>query len=144
MIATYDDCPDLTWQIAPSDSELISLSDIRLELEVHLTRVDGTPLQTEDCVSPVNNLLHGLFQSVSVELGGRSITDTSNLYFLRAYIENLIGFSTDAQKINWHQRALSFTTTTQHRTTEYLWPQSKEGQGQESPSTVAAPTKGPK
>ena len=49
-------------------------------------------------VSPVNNLLHSLFQSVSVELGGRSISDTSNLYFLRAYIENLIGFSTDAQK----------------------------------------------
>ena len=62
VTATYDDCPDFTWQITPSDSELISLSDIRLELEVHLTRADGTPLQTENCVSPVNNLLHRLFQ----------------------------------------------------------------------------------
>ena len=98
VTATNDDCPDFTWQITPSDSELISLSDIRLEVDVHLARADGTPLQAEDCVSPINNLLHSLFQSVTIELGGRSISDTSNLYFLRAYLENVIGFSADAQK----------------------------------------------
>ena len=40
VTATYDDYPDFTWQITPSDSELISLSDIRLELEV------PSPVQT--------------------------------------------------------------------------------------------------
>lgn len=98
VTATYDDCPDYTWQITPSDSELISLSDIRLELDLHLTRQDGSPVGPEDCVSSINNTLHSLFQCVTVEVGGRSVSDNSNLYFLRAYLENLIGYSADAQR----------------------------------------------
>ena len=41
VTATYDDCPDFTWQITPSDTELISLSDIRLELEFRLQKLES-------------------------------------------------------------------------------------------------------
>ena len=40
VTATNDDCLDFAWQVTPSDSELISLSDIRLELKVYLTYAD--------------------------------------------------------------------------------------------------------
>ena len=98
ITASYDDCPDYSWQITPSENELVSLSDIRFECDLVVMRHDGsTPLLDEDCIAPINNIMHSLFRSVTVELGGRSVSDQSNLYFLRSYLENLLGFSTDAQ-----------------------------------------------
>ena len=40
---------------------------------------------------PCNNILSTLFQNVQVTLAGRSISDPSNLYFIRAYLENFLG-----------------------------------------------------
>jgi len=98
ITSTFDDCPDFSWQITPSENELISLADIRFECDLFVTGADGKALNAEHLITPINNIIHSLFQSVTVELGGRSISDASNLYFMRSYLENLLGFSSGAQK----------------------------------------------
>jgi len=90
---------DLLFTIPASSNEFISLADMRLMLDLVVKRPDGTALAFDiDTVTPVCNILHSLFQSVSVTLNGRCITDASQLYFMRAYMETLLGFTREAQR----------------------------------------------
>ncbi len=86
---------DISFHIPPSSHGLVSLNDIYLEMEVAIkTRKGNDPwefIKAEDGVAPANNFLHSLFQSLSIELNGRTITDSANYYPYRAYLENLLG-----------------------------------------------------
>ena len=95
--ATFDDANDITFDIAPCN-DLISLADIRFVCDLVVQNSDGTKLTPENCVCPSNNILSSLFQNVQVTLAGRSISDPSNLYFMRAYLENLLGHTPGAMK----------------------------------------------
>ena len=95
--ATWDEANDITFDIAPCN-DLISLADMRFQCDLHVMRADGTKLVDEDLVCPVNNMLSTLFQNVQVTLAGCSISDPSNLYFIRAYLENLLGYDLRALK----------------------------------------------
>jgi len=60
---------DLLFTIPASSNEFISLADMRLMLDLVVKRPDGTALAFDiDTVTPVCNILHSLFQSVSVTL----------------------------------------------------------------------------
>ena len=76
--------------------DLISLADLRFQCDLLVMRSDGTSFNTEDCVCPCNNILSTLFQNVQVTLAVRSISDPSSLYFVRAYLENLLGYTENA------------------------------------------------
>jgi hypothetical protein len=103
--ATFDDASDITFDIAPSYTELISLADIRFTCELFVNKTakektvttDKTEEKVEDIIAPINNIIHSLFQTVTVTIGGRTISDSSNLYHMRAYLESLLGYSTAAQ-----------------------------------------------
>ncbi len=91
---------DITFYIPPSSHGLLSLNDIYLELEVAIkTRTGSNEWQfmtTADKAAPVTNFLHSLFQNLTVEMGGRTITDSSNYYAYRAYMENLLNHTAGA------------------------------------------------
>jgi hypothetical protein len=55
-------------------------------------------LEAADNVGPVNNFLHSLFSQVDVSLNGVLITNSSNTYGYRAYIENLLSYGPPAKK----------------------------------------------
>jgi hypothetical protein len=55
-------------------------------------------LEAADNVGPVNNFLHSLFSQVDVSLNGVLITNSSNTYGYRAYIENLLSYGSLAKK----------------------------------------------
>jgi hypothetical protein len=55
-------------------------------------------LEAADNVGPVNNFLHSLFSQVDVSLNGVLITNSSNTYGCRAYIENLLSYGPPAKK----------------------------------------------
>ena len=95
--ATFDDAVDITFDIAPSN-DLISLSDMRFQCDLVVRKGDGAPFDLTDNACPCNNILSTLFQSVQVTLAGRSISDPSNLYFIRSYLENLLGYTETAIK----------------------------------------------
>ena len=94
--ATFDEAPDIRFEIAPS-TDLISLADMRFECELYLFKRNGQPMDDQQNACPKNNMLGSLFQSVTVEIAGRCISDPSNLYFIRSYLENLLGYSREAQ-----------------------------------------------
>ena len=94
--ATFDEAQDITFDIAPNFSELLSLADIRFTCELHISN-NGSNVLSTDIVAPVSNILHSLFSTVTVTLGGRNISDTSGLYHMRAYLESLLGYTKAAQ-----------------------------------------------
>jgi hypothetical protein len=97
--AVTDTTKDYLFVVPAQHSEFVSLSDIRFSCDLHVTGPGGVPYDDKvHTFAPVNNILHSLFDSVTIELNGRNISDTSKNYFLRAYLEDLFGFSVQAQK----------------------------------------------
>ena len=94
--ATFDEAQDITFDIASSYSELLSLADIRFTCELHVIK-NGTNLSVTDTFAPISNILHSVFSNVTITLGGRNISDTSGLYHMRAYLESLLGYNKAAQ-----------------------------------------------
>ena len=47
-------------------------------------------------IGQVNNFMHSLFSQVDVSFNQKLVTPPSNSYAYRAYIENLLNYSTDA------------------------------------------------
>jgi len=91
---------DISFYVPPSSHGLLSLNDVYLELDVAIKTKKGndpwTFITDADGAAPVNNFIHSLFQSLSVELNGRTITDSANYYPYRAYMENLLGHTRTA------------------------------------------------
>jgi hypothetical protein len=61
-----------------------------------ITRVNDD-LDAADTVGPVNNFLHSLFSQVDVSLNGTLITNSTNTYAYRAYIETLLSYGLEAK-----------------------------------------------
>jgi len=61
-----------------------------------LFTTDGADLAETDYVAGVNNLLHSLFSQCTILLNGTQISQASENYNYRAYIETLMTYATDA------------------------------------------------
>src|SRR5208283_4523349 len=72
ITATFDDCPNFSWQITPSENELISLADIRFECDLFVTGADGKALNAEHLITPINNILGSRDRSGRLYLVGRA------------------------------------------------------------------------
>ena len=75
--ATFDEANDILFEIAQS-TDLISLADIRFECELFILKADGQASDLSHSVCPTNSVLGSLFQSVTVEVAGRSTSDDSS------------------------------------------------------------------
>ncbi|CRK88794.1 CLUMA_CG002778, isoform A [Clunio marinus] len=95
-ISVLDSDSPLEFFISASD-DYIDLPHTQIKLKVKIGREDGADIDDSDSVAPCNNFLNSLFDHVSVELNGKTITPPSNYYKYRTYIENLINYSTEAQ-----------------------------------------------
>ncbi len=91
-----DDAP-LEFVIPGSSSEYIDLSETLLYVKAKIIKNDGSDLEKEAVVAPVNNLLHSMFSQIDVYLNGKLITPSSNTYPYRAYIENLLNYGQEAK-----------------------------------------------
>ena len=111
--ATFDEANDITFDIAPC-TDLISLADIRFVCDLVIQNADGTKLPPNSVVCPCNNILSTLFHNVQVTLAGRSVSDPSNLYFIRAYLENLLGHT---KRAIWSQLSCEGFVLSEHQVT---------------------------
>ena len=71
------------------------LSNSVLVLSCKVTAANANNLADDAAVAPVNNLLHSLFRSVDIMLGGTSITDKQPHHPYRAFIETLLTYDSD-------------------------------------------------
>ena len=68
-----------------------------LFLKAKITKANGTALELNEQVGPVNLFLHALFSQVDVSLNERLISPSTNTYPYRAMIETLLNFGEDAK-----------------------------------------------
>ena len=78
----------------------LDLNNSKIRVRLQIQKGDGTNLAAGDAAKtgPVNLLLHSLFREVTVEFNNKTVTDPSNLYPYRAYLETLLNYGNEAQK----------------------------------------------
>ena len=81
-----------------NSTEYIDLSNSYLHMKVKVVNNDGTPLNDDAPVAPVNNFLHSFFSQLDISLNNTLVTPSENTYAFRAYIENTLNYNSNAKK----------------------------------------------
>ena len=81
----------------PKGTTFIDLSKTQLFFVVKITKADGSAIDVET-VGFVNNPLHSLIKQLSIRLNGTLITEQSDTYAYRAYIESLLNYDKSAKE----------------------------------------------
>ena len=68
-----------------------------LKLKCKITKANGQNLAEADKVSVINYLVSSLFSQVDILLGGKVISNSTNTYPYRVYIETLSNYSKEAK-----------------------------------------------
>lgn len=97
----------------PGTEEFVDLSSMLLEIELKVTKADGSQLPEAaaaganaanlfDAILPANNLLSSLFQQADLFLNNQLVTASTNLYGYRSFFDALFYQSGDAKKTYMH------------------------------------------
>ena len=81
-----------------SGDTYLDLASSYLHVQAKVTKGNGTPLDPDNAVAPVNNWLHSLFSQVDVYLNGTLVTPSTNTYPYCAYIETLLSYGSEAKE----------------------------------------------
>ncbi|GFT65681.1 uncharacterized protein F54H12.2 [Trichonephila clavipes] len=92
----FDNAP-VEFHISGSAEDYIDLSQTQLYVEAKIVKVDNTPITKDDTIGPVNLFLHSLFSQVDVSLNDRVVSNSSNTYPYRSYIETLLNHGYDSK-----------------------------------------------
>lgn len=88
----------IEFQIPGTGIFYISLRDSYFDIQFKVTNADGTDLVGEAPVGPANLLAHTMFSNIELYLNGKQITEPTNHYHYRAYLETLANYSSYVQK----------------------------------------------
>ncbi|GFX85983.1 uncharacterized protein F54H12.2 [Trichonephila clavipes] len=92
----FDNAP-VEFHISGSAEDYIDLSQTQLYVKAKIVKVDNTPITKDDTIGPVNLFLHSLFSQVDVSLNDRVVSNSSNTYLYRSYIETLLNHGYDSK-----------------------------------------------
>ena len=84
--------------IPGESSSYIDLSNTLVHVRARIKKQDGTVLANDSNVAPVCNFLQALWSQCDSFLNGVLVTQASNTYPYRAYIETLLSFWEEAKK----------------------------------------------
>ena len=87
----------LTFTISPTGSQYVNLKKTFLHLKVKLVNGDGSNIEGEKKVAPVNLVLHSLFSQVDVQLQ-QQLVSTGQNYGYKSYMETLLEYGQEAKK----------------------------------------------
>ncbi|XP_042911668.1 uncharacterized protein F54H12.2-like [Parasteatoda tepidariorum] len=85
------------FHISGSGDEFIDLGQTQLHVQAKILKNDNTNLTADDNIGPVNLFLHSLFSQVDVSLNDRIISNSSNTYPYRSYLETLLNHGYDSK-----------------------------------------------
>ncbi|GFW23025.1 uncharacterized protein F54H12.2 [Trichonephila clavipes] len=92
----FDNTP-VEFNISGSAEDYIDLSQTQLFVKAKIVKTDNTPITKDDTIGPVNLFLHSLFSQVDVSLNDRMVSNSSNTYPYRSYIETLLNHGYDSK-----------------------------------------------
>lgn len=84
--------------IPPQTENYTDLSQTYLYVKCRILKADGSDVEADKKVAPVNNLFHSMFSSIDLYLNNKLVTSNMDTYPYRAYIENLFSYGSDAKK----------------------------------------------
>lgn len=96
-VSSLNNNAPIEFVIPPQTEKWTDLSQSYLYMKLKVKTQDGN-LDPDVNVSPVNNFFHSLFSSVDVYLNNNLITNNTDTYPYRAYIENLLSFNKESKK----------------------------------------------
>ena len=88
----------IKFTVSGDSNYYLDLGSSYLYLEVKITKADGTAIDADTAVGPVNLIAHYLFKQVDVYLNDVLISNASNLYHYRAFLETLLTYNDEAKK----------------------------------------------
>ncbi|GBO00874.1 hypothetical protein AVEN_226934-1 [Araneus ventricosus] len=101
------DAGPVEFHISGSGAEYLDLSQTQLYVQAKILKVDGSPIlkeiktadnaSRETKIGPVNLFLHSLFSQVDVSLNDRLVSNSSNTYTYRSFIETLLNHGFDSK-----------------------------------------------
>ena len=77
--------------------EYLDLYHTHLYVEAKVVCADGSPIDDDADVAPVNLTLHSLFSQVDVSLNDRLVTSSKATYPYHAYLETLLSYGQEAK-----------------------------------------------
>ena len=87
----------IEFNVSGSGEEHLYLARTLLFLKAKITKANGTALELDEQVGPMNLFLHALFSQVDVSLNERLLSPSTNTYPYRAMIETLLNYGDDAK-----------------------------------------------
>ncbi|GFX85995.1 uncharacterized protein F54H12.2 [Trichonephila clavipes] len=92
----FDHAP-VECNVSGSAEDYIDLSQTQLYVKAKIVKVDNTPITKDDTIGPVNLFLHSLFSQVDASLKYHVVSNSSNTYPYRSYIETLLNHGYDSK-----------------------------------------------
>ena len=93
--------------VSGSGYDYVDLNNTLLEVKVCIKTTDGSPVDGNVHLAPINNTLHGLFSQVDVSLNDVNVSSATTTYPYRSYLETHLYYGADAKKTRL-QAALYF------------------------------------
>lgn len=97
-ISSISDGAPIEFDIVASGEEYLDLANSQLYVRAKICRGDGSDMEDDDLVGPINNFLHSLFSQVDVSLNGVLVSSSTNTYPYRSYIESLLSYGPAAKQ----------------------------------------------
>ena len=97
-MASLESGGPIEYLLPGSGDTYLDLAISYLHVQAKVTKGNGTPLNPDNAVGPVNNWLHALFSQVDAYLNGTLVTPSINTYPHRAYIETLLSYGSEAKE----------------------------------------------
>lgn len=91
-----EDAP-VEFVIPSCGSQYLNLKQTYLKVKARLLKMDGTELDMEDTVGPVNNIMHSLWSQVEVLAQQKMVSPATNNYGYKALIETLLSYDANAK-----------------------------------------------
>ena len=91
----------IEFNVSGTGEEYLDLARTQLYVKAKITKANGTALDADTQVGPVNLFLHSLFSHVDVSLNERLISPSTNTYPYRAMLESLLNYGEEAKTVNF-------------------------------------------
>jgi hypothetical protein len=76
----------------------LDLFNSQLYVKLRIVKKDGGAVADKQKVTPVNNILHSLFEKITVFIEGREVTGSNKDYPYKAYLSTLLSYDTSAKE----------------------------------------------
>lgn len=98
LTSTLTDQGPYEFAVGGAGEDYIDLLNTYLFVEAQIVNTDGSILDPDKDVGPVNLWMHSLLCDVSVSLNGKLVSSPTSMYPYMAYIETLLSYGPAAKE----------------------------------------------